>query len=46
MASACDIAWTMAGQAARGARDEELYEAVKNREEAGRPSSSCGSVRA
>lgn len=28
MANACDIAWTMIGQAAQGARDVELLEAV------------------
>ena len=28
MASACDIAWTMVGQAAQGARDTELLEVV------------------
>jgi hypothetical protein len=28
MASACDIAWTMVGQAAQGARDMELLEVV------------------
>jgi hypothetical protein len=28
MASACDIAWTMVGQAAQGARDGELLEVV------------------
>jgi hypothetical protein len=28
MAHACDIAWTMVGQAAQGARDVELLEVV------------------
>ena len=28
MANACDISWTMIGQAARGVRDEELLEVV------------------
>jgi hypothetical protein len=28
MVSACDIAWTMVGQAAQGARDTELLEVV------------------
>jgi hypothetical protein len=28
MASACDIAWTMVGQAAQGARDMDLSEVV------------------
>ncbi len=30
MASACDIAWTMIGQAAQGARDTELLEVVNS----------------
>lgn len=29
MASACDIAWTMVGQAAQGARDAELLEVAR-----------------
>jgi hypothetical protein len=28
MAHACDISWTMIGQAAQGARDQELLEVV------------------
>ena len=28
MASACDVSWTMIGQAAQGARDAELFETV------------------
>ena len=28
MACECDVAWTLVGQAAQGARDEELYELV------------------
>ncbi len=30
MASACDIAWTMVGQAAQGLRDRELLEVVNS----------------
>ena len=33
MASACDIAWTMIGQAAQGARDAELLAVVQSCEE-------------
>ena len=29
MANACDIAWTMVGQAAQGARDGDLLEVVE-----------------
>ena len=29
MASECDIAWTLVGQAAQGARDDELFEVVQ-----------------
>lgn len=29
MAAECDICWTVVGQAARGARDKELYEVVQ-----------------
>jgi hypothetical protein len=29
MATECDIAWTLVGQAAQGARDEELFEVVQ-----------------
>jgi hypothetical protein len=28
MASECDVAWTLVGQAARGARDDELFQVV------------------
>ena len=31
MASACDISWTMIGQAAQGVRDRELLEVVDGR---------------
>ena len=30
IASACDITWTMIGQAAQGARDRELLEVVNS----------------
>ena len=30
MASACDISWTMIGQAAQGARDEDLLAVVED----------------
>jgi hypothetical protein len=29
MASECDVAWTLVGQAAQGARDDELFEVVR-----------------
>ena len=29
MAAECDIAWTVVGQAAQGARDDELLEVVR-----------------
>jgi hypothetical protein len=29
MASECDVAWTLVGQAAQGARDDELYQVVR-----------------
>jgi hypothetical protein len=29
MASECDVAWTLVGQAARGARDDELFHVVE-----------------
>jgi hypothetical protein len=33
MACECDIAWTLVGQAARGARDRELVELVEGCED-------------
>jgi hypothetical protein len=30
MASECDVAWTLVGQAAQGARDDELYQVVQS----------------